>query len=71
MEAAVAGTPCVIYPFTDEQRGVARVIDRADLDGFAVIDRPDAVGEAIGLLSDPQPYENGADVIAESVLSDL
>lgn len=71
MEAAVAGTPCVIYPFTDEQRGVARAIDRADVDGFTVVDEPGAVGDAIETLSDSTPFENGADVIAESLLGDL
>ncbi|MFW5903266.1 MAG: glycosyltransferase [Halolamina sp.] len=71
MEAAVAGTPCVIYPFTDEQRGVGRVIDRAGVEGFAVVDRAETVGEALESLSDPEPFENGAGVIAESLLADL
>ena len=71
MEAAVAGTPCVVYPFTDEQRGVGRVIDRAGVEGFTVVDRPETVVEALESLADPDPFENGADVIAESLLADL
>ena len=71
MEAAVAGTPCVIYPFTDEQRGVARVIERADVTGVAAVDRPAAVSEAIETLPAPTPCDNGAAVAAEALLADL
>jgi UDP:flavonoid glycosyltransferase YjiC (YdhE family) len=71
MEAAVAGTPCVLYPFTSEQRGVARFVTEGGVSGFAVAE---TVGEAVGVARDPPaatPMPNGAPVVAESVLGDL
>jgi hypothetical protein len=71
MEAAVAGTPCVVYPHTDEQRGVGRVLERNAVAGFHVVD---GAGEAVEALSDPvapAPRENGAPVAARAVLERL
>jgi hypothetical protein len=69
MEAAVAGTPCVVHPFTDEQRGVARVLDREGVPGFAVVDDHDGV---VAALADPPAAvarENGADAAAKRILA--
>jgi hypothetical protein len=71
MEAAVAGTPCVVYPRTDEQRGITRVIDRNAVAGFCVVDSPE---EAVEAASDPPaaaPRDNGAPVAARVVLDDV
>jgi UDP:flavonoid glycosyltransferase YjiC (YdhE family) len=67
MEAAVAGTPCVIYPFTSEQRGVAEFVDRGGEPGFGVARTPE---EAVAAVEDPPAspeFENGAAVVAERV----
>lgn len=71
MEAAVANTPCVIYPFTDEQQGVAQVIDSHTSRGFTVATDPAAVRAAVASPPAPPEYENGTDVIAERVLADV
>lgn len=68
MEAAVAGTPCVIHPFTDEQRGVARVIRTNTDRGFAVVDSSAAVTSAVDDPPRAPAYENGTGVIADRVL---
>ncbi|MFB6072932.1 MAG: glycosyltransferase [Halobacterium sp.] len=71
MEAAVAGTPCVIYPFTSEQRGVARFVERGGEPGFAVAETPD---EAVAAVRDPPgdpDFDNGAPVVAERVAADF
>lgn len=69
MEAAVAGTPCIIWPETNEQVGVARqLIDR---EGFAVVDTE---SEVLVALADPPSapdHANGDAVVAERVVSDL
>ncbi|GAA0308861.1 glycosyltransferase [Halarchaeum salinum] len=66
MEAAVAGTPCLIYPFTSEQRGVARLASRAT--GFRTVTSPDEVERAARDPPDPPVYENGAGRVAAGVL---
>jgi len=71
MEAAVAGTPCVVYPFTSEQRGVARFVEAGGEPGFAVADSP---GEAVRAVEDPPgdpEFENGAPVVADRVAAAL
>ena len=67
MEAAVAGTPVLVYPFTSEQRGVARLASRAR--GFRTVTSPDEVVAAAENPPEAQEYENGAGVVAERVLS--
>lgn len=71
MEAAVAGTPCIIYPFTDEQHGVSRVVERRGLDGFQVEHSISHVVRAVGQSLDAPAYENGAGRTAEYVLDDM
>jgi len=69
MEAAVAGTPCVVVPETNEQRGVARRL--GPVDGFAVAGDADG---ALAALDDPPAapaHNNGVAAIAERVLDDL
>jgi len=69
MDAAVAGTPCIVHPATDEQRAVA---DRlADVDGFAVADTRFEIVEAVTSPPDPPSCPNGADRIAAAVVDDL
>jgi hypothetical protein len=69
MEAAVAGTPCLIYPFTDEQHGVARIIDREGVPGFAVVDNPEAAAAGLDDLPAAVAHENGAAEAAKRVLA--
>jgi len=71
MDAAVAGTPCVVHPATDEQDAVADWINRFDVDGFAVAPEPMDVLEAVADPPDASAYENGASTIADRVLADL
>ncbi|WP_440007655.1 glycosyltransferase [Halomicrococcus sp. SG-WS-1] len=71
MDAAVAGTPCVVVPATGEQEAVAEMLDRSDTAGFAVADEPLDVLDAVSSPPDAPAYENGADVVAEQVLDDL
>jgi UDP:flavonoid glycosyltransferase YjiC (YdhE family) len=68
MEAAVAGTPCVVYPFTDEQHGVSRVIERTGLDGFQVEHSISHAVRAVGQPLAAPDYENGAGRAAATVL---
>ena len=71
MEAAVAGTPCVMYPFTDEQHGVSRVIERTGIAGFQVEHSLAHVVRAVDQPLDSPTYENGAGPTAQYVLDDL
>lgn len=71
MDAAVAGTPCVVHPATDEQRAVADWLERFDVEGFTVAADPLDVLEAAADPPDPPTFENGAEFIARSVLTDL
>ncbi|WP_440005845.1 glycosyltransferase [Halomicrococcus sp. SG-WS-1] len=68
MEAGVAGTPCIIYPFTDEQHGVSRVIERNGLTGFQVEHSIPHVARAVRHPPASPEYENGAEPAAEYVL---
>ncbi|EMA53491.1 MULTISPECIES: glycosyltransferase [Halococcus] len=70
MEAAVAGTPCIVYPFTDEQHGVSRVIERTGIEGFQVEHSPAHVVRAVSQPLESPAYENGADHAAAHVLGD-
>jgi hypothetical protein len=71
MDAAVAGTPCIVHPATDEQRAVADRIERFDLDGFAVAETPFDVVAAVTAPPAAPAYENGAERVARSVLRDV
>lgn len=71
MEAAVAGTPCVIYPFTDEQHGVSRVVERTGLAGFQVEHSIPHVVRAVSQPLVAPDYENGAGQAADCVLDSL
>jgi UDP:flavonoid glycosyltransferase YjiC (YdhE family) len=71
MEAAVAGTPCIVYPFTDEQHGVSRVIERTGLAGFQVEHSPSHVVRAVDQSLERPAYENGAGRAAATVLSSI
>ena len=71
MDAAVAGTPCVVHPATDEQDAVADWLERFDVTGFAVAPEPIDVLDAVAHPPDPPSFENGATYIAEQVLGDL
>lgn len=71
MDAAVAGTPCVVYPATDEQRAVADRLEAADIDGFAVADTRFDIVAAVTSPPDPPSCPNGADRIAAAVVGDL
>jgi UDP:flavonoid glycosyltransferase YjiC (YdhE family) len=70
MEAAVAGTPCVVYPFTSEQRGVARFVERGGEPGFAVATTPEEAVEHVESPPDAPDFENGASVVAERVVAE-
>jgi len=67
MEAAVGGTPCVVWPFTDEQHGFTRVIERTGLHGFKVEHSIPHVLRAVRQPPETPRYENGADRVAEFV----
>ncbi|WP_256687225.1 glycosyltransferase [Halococcus qingdaonensis] len=69
MEAAVAGTPCIVYPFTDEQHGVSRVIERTGLRGFQVEHSMAHVVRAVDQPLERPVYENGAGRAATTVLA--
>ncbi|ADQ66419.1 hypothetical protein C499_01645 [Halogeometricum borinquense DSM 11551] len=69
MDAAVAGTHCVVYPATDEQSGVASRL--RDLRGFSVVGDEDAAVAAAQASMESPSYKNGATVVADRVLSDL
>ena len=71
MDAAVAGTPCVIHPATDEQDAVAARITAAGVDGFTVAEEPLDVIEAATSPPEPPSFENGAAAVADAVLDDL
>src|SRR6056297_2748729 len=71
MEAAVAGTPCVVYPFTDEQHGVSRVLERNGLTGYQDEHSIAHVARAVDHPPAAPDYENGADRAAEYVLDGM
>lgn len=67
MEAAVAGTPVVIAPFTSEQRGVAELLH--SYTGFTRYSGD--ILEDINNLQPPAPRDNGASEIASGISQDL
>ncbi|WP_254839710.1 glycosyltransferase [Natronomonas marina] len=69
MEAAVAETPCVVYPATNEQDGIARRV--APADGFRTATDPAAVETALSEFTTAPEYANGIATIAERLLDDL
>lgn len=69
MEAAVAGTPCVVRPVTDEQRGVARLL--RETEGFAVVETPRGLGERVVDPPARPAFENGTRIVVDRVLDDL
>lgn len=71
MDAAVAGTPCIIHPATAEQDAVAGWLERFDVEGFTIAPKPLDVLEAVESPPEPPAFENGAAVIAETVMNDL
>jgi len=71
MDAAVAGTPCVVHPATDEQAAVADWLERFDVPGFAVAPDPIDVLDAVADPPAAPHFRNGADVVARRVLTDL
>lgn len=71
MEAAVGGTPCVVWPFTDEQHGFTRVIERTGIPGFQVEHSIPHVLRAVDSPPDAPRYENGASRVAEFVYERL
>lgn len=66
MEAAVAGTPCLIAPRTSEQRGVARIIAEEGVDGFRTVDDADD----LDVDGTPTPMDNGCRTVAETIMAD-
>jgi|GEM_PF-221650 len=71
MDAAVAGTPCVVHPATDEQEAVANRLEDADVTGFAVAETPIDVLDAVASPPDTPSFENGATDVAAAVIDDL
>jgi hypothetical protein len=71
MDAAVAGTPCVVHPATDEQDAVADCLERFDVAGFTVAENPLDVLDAVADPPAEPTFENGADYIARRVVTDL
>jgi hypothetical protein len=71
MEAAVGGTPCVIYPFTDEQHGVTRVIERRGVEGFQVEHSVTHVARAVRHPPESPAHDNGVERVADRVLDEL
>ncbi|MFB6115993.1 MAG: glycosyltransferase [Candidatus Nanosalina sp.] len=67
MEAAVAGTSCIIAPATSEQRGIAEVLD--GYKGFRKFSGD--IRKDISEVEDPEPMGNGADKIADIIDKDL
>ena len=67
MEAAVGATPCVVWPFTDEQHGFTRVIERTGVPGFQVEHSIPHVLRAVRQPPETPRYENGAGHVAAFV----
>ncbi|WP_336024993.1 glycosyltransferase [Halobellus salinisoli] len=71
MDAAVAGTPCIVHPATDEQDAVADCLARFDVGGFTVAPDPIDVLDAVADPPSDPAFSNGATFIARHVLLDL
>jgi len=69
MEAAVAGTPCVVWPATNEQIGVANRL--RDLEGFAIVEYSDDVLDALRSPMGSPEHTNGDRVVVQRILGDL
>lgn len=67
MEASVAGTSCVIVPYTSEQKGIANILD--EYRGYRKYTRD--IRDDVSAVEDLEPMENGAEEIAELVSRDL
>lgn len=65
MEAAVAGTPCVIVPETSEQRGVGDAI--TELTGFYAADSVAEVMSFLNRIESPERHENGTGQVVDAV----
>jgi hypothetical protein len=63
MECAVAGTPCVVFPETSEQRGVVDAL--ATTEGFYAAETIADVEALLADLQAPEPRANGAKRVAE------
>jgi len=68
MEAAVAGTRCIVLPYTSEQRGVARAV--AERPGFYDARSVEAAVALLDRVDAPDSRANGATVIAEQIMDD-
>ncbi|MFB6207631.1 MAG: glycosyltransferase [Haloglomus sp.] len=71
MDTAVAGTPCVVYPATEEQEAVADRLRDDAATGFVVAENPSDVLAAVADPPDSPGHDNGAPHVAETVLADL
>ena len=69
MEASVAGTPCIIWPATNEQTGVATRLQ--NLEGYEIVESAEEVLDALRSPMGRPDYPNGDRVVAERVLGDL
>lgn len=67
MEAAVAGTPCLILPTTSEQRGVAGALE--GIDGFAAGETIEELTPLLDQLGQPPTFENGVSPVVDAVTS--
>jgi UDP:flavonoid glycosyltransferase YjiC (YdhE family) len=67
MEAAVAGTPCIILPHTTEQHGVVRALDGTR--GFYAADTVEDVVSTVNRVTAPERRRNGIEKLTDVVLS--
>lgn len=71
MEAAVAGTPCIVHPFTNEQLGVAWKIEQSGLPGFQVERSIDRVIRAVRDPPKSPVYRNGIGTAVRNILEQI
>lgn len=69
MEAAVAGTPCILFPETSEQRGVAEAISSER--GFYPVETVAEVERLLDRIEEPKPHENGTRNVVDAALDGL
>lgn len=69
MEAAVAGTPCILFPKTSEQRGVAEAISSER--GFYSTETTAEVERLLARIEVPKPHENGTANVVNAALDRL
>jgi UDP:flavonoid glycosyltransferase YjiC (YdhE family) len=67
MEAAVAGTPCIILPHTTEQRGVVRALEGTR--GFYAAETVDDVVSTASRVTPPERRRNGIRKLTDAVLA--